>query len=179
MVLPGLLIEYLISGALALIWFVPVLERFGISIILDAPLPILLVALYVLGMAVDFAAYWLVKWFKRFPRELAVKNHGGSNKLPSSVECDVQFALYAPDVAKEVSMRSSRDRVARGILLNALIVLGLSMFDVVELSPTFALVVAVFASLMWFAFEYISFAYVIRAERALREKRATATSLKT
>src|SRR4051812_13237476 len=119
--LPGLLIEYLISGALALVWLVPTLEASGFDNVLELPLPLLVVGLYVLGMTVDFFAFWVVKPFKRVPRHWAIRKCMDASQFEQkhSTTYDVRFALYAPEIAKEVTMRSSRDRIARGGIVNA------------------------------------------------------------
>src|SRR5262245_15488507 len=59
MALPGLLIEYLINGALALLWLYPLLRMLRIPEIHSSYLPIFALGIYVVGMIVDFIA-WLV-----------------------------------------------------------------------------------------------------------------------
>ncbi len=122
MALPGLLIEYLISGALALVWLAPLLKTLGVGAVQSGLLPLLAIALYVVGMSIDFLAYWLVKPLKRFLRKKAWRKYGVDSiaQAEGSVEREIIFYLYAPEIAKEVAMRSRRDRVARGAPLRYL-----------------------------------------------------------
>jgi len=62
MQLPGMLIEYLITGSCALIWmwvFSKVLGK-EVPSVSDARLILLLPAIYVVGMIIDFVAHGLV-----------------------------------------------------------------------------------------------------------------------
>ena len=60
MALPGLLIEYLVSGAVAFAWLFPMLQSKLTKI--DTPfLPVAFLLLYVLGMAVDYLAWILTR----------------------------------------------------------------------------------------------------------------------
>jgi len=175
MALPGLLIEYLISGALALIWLIPLLKKLGVNPAEPATAMALAVLLYVIGMAVDFVAFWLVRPIKPFVRSRAFSKHAphGASESTSSIERQVRLSLYAPELAKEVVMRSSRDRIARGAVLNALIAFILE--HVIRLYPATIgvaawIVLILLLIAMWYTFEYVSFGYELRAERALNDK---------
>jgi hypothetical protein len=76
LVIPGLLVEYLISGAVALIWFVPLAERASFRVPLLDPL-YLAPGIYVLGMFVDVIAHSVTKYPKRWIR------HGVDAKYPN------------------------------------------------------------------------------------------------
>jgi hypothetical protein len=170
--LPGLLIEYLISGTLALIWLVPVLAVFDFDILDDLPLPLLVVSLYVIGMTVDFVAFWLVKPLKRVPRRWALRK--ARLEAPAtpqhSVTYDVRFALYAPELAKEVAMRSSRDRIARGAIVNAVALTVVTLLGLAHYSYPVLIALIVLSTVMWLAFEATSYGFVIRAQHELSEK---------
>jgi len=179
MTLPGLLIEYLISGTIALIWLVPLLASFNIHAMESIPLPLMAVALYIVGMTIDFLAYWMVRPLKGVLRRKAWRKYGEGGEAPnSSVDREIQFSLYAPELAKEVAMRSSRDRIARGAVANAAIAFLLE--HVLNAYPlTLGIVAWILIILlllaMWWVFQFLSFGYEISADRALREKLASKT----
>lgn len=134
MAVPGLLIEYLISGALALVWLAPLLKRVELDVTQASMLPLLVLWLYVVGMVVDFLAFWLVKPVKSIIRKRADKELGPpSHQNERSTERNVAFALHAPELVKEMAMRSSRDRIARGAIVNASIAVALER--VVSINP--------------------------------------------
>ena len=179
MTLPGLLIEYLISGTIALIWLVPLLASFNIHAMESIPLPLMAVALYIVGMTIDFLAYWMVRPLKGVLRRKAWRKYGEGGEAPnSSVDREIQFSLYAPELAKEVAMRSSRDRIARGAVANAAIAF-LIEHVLNTYPPTLGIVAWIVIILlllaMWSVFQSLSFRYEIRADRALREKIASNT----
>jgi hypothetical protein len=76
MAIPGLLVEYLISGALALVWLAPLLKRVELDVTQANVLPLLVLWLYVVGMVVDFLAFWLVKPIKPMVRRRALRKLG-------------------------------------------------------------------------------------------------------
>jgi hypothetical protein len=198
MAIPGLLIEYLISGALALLWLAPVLDL-TYTRIESTHLALLALGLYVVGMAVDFVAFLCLSPFKASIRRavsqertrahgspirywLAIMKElvtGSFRRLPPRVgggvtARQIKFALHAPEVAKEAAMRSSRDRIARGALVNA--VIATFFLDVIGQyygkSITYWSWAAVIAFLlaMWAVFEGMSYSYDTRAEEAVDEK---------
>lgn len=176
MAIPGLLVEYLISGALALAWLAPLLRHYGIDVLQDSLLPFLAVALYVVGMVVDFVAFVLVRPVKPLVRSYARRRHGeqGSSQDDGSIARQVMLALHAPDLARELSMRSSRDRIARGAVVNALIAAALGTLIDLYTPPIGAavwipLILTLIA--MWCVFEGMSYGFELRAERTVNEKR--------
>jgi hypothetical protein len=179
MTLPGLLIEYLINGATALIWLGPILLAHGIDPFEGSAILLLTISLYVVGMVIDFLAYWLVKPLKDRVRARAWSKYGDGGTLPAekSVEREINFVLYAPEIAKEVSMRSSRDRVARGAIVNVLIALAFHIFthDYSMNLPVWILIssLALFVA-MWWVFQYLSYGYEFKATSAVQRKIAAA-----
>ena len=175
MALPGLLIEYLISGALALVWLAPILKKSGIDDVQPALLPLMAIALYVVGMVVDFIAYLLVTPLKPLVRRRAIRKHHGPRMWEDagSIARQVKLLMHAPDVAKELAMRSSRDRIARGAAVNAIVAVVLEhvfhlyapTMSVLLWIPLILVLVA-----MWCVFEGMSFGYELRAELEVNEK---------
>src|SRR5215208_5913105 len=75
MTIPGLFIEYLIVGALALIWLYPLLPEPWVSKLQPAHLPLLALGLYVVGMVIDFFAWILTSYIKGGLRAWAEEGH--------------------------------------------------------------------------------------------------------
>ena len=122
MQLPGLLVEYLINGSCALIWLAVLLKATGIDLPQgnDARLAILLPGLYVLGMIVDYLAVTVLKFFKSRIEERERQALRGC-LIDSS---HATITIHSADLAKELAMRSSRDRIARGALINSILVMA-------------------------------------------------------
>lgn len=134
MILPQLLIEYLVIGSLSLLWLLPLL---GLDLSAQSSQSLVAIAafapsIYVMGMCIDFVAYLFVSHFPtrkrsikskirrmtlaRFPAEsrdlLPVSGNGRSAQI------GIFLTLHAPDLAREVSARNSRDRIARSTSIN-------------------------------------------------------------
>lgn len=108
---PGLLIEDLIAGGLALMWIVHL--PLPVPIRLDySNLALVGIAAYTLGMLVDFAAYTILLRPKRWLRGITARRLGISYRpIPAGTASrNVKFMLYAPEITKAVEVRSSRDR---------------------------------------------------------------------
>ena len=98
MAIRGLLVEYLISGALALPWLYPLLKGLGIDVTQPTVLALFVIGLYGVGMAIDFFAFWLVKPLKPRIRRLALQRLGDFIKVKGGIAGrstvrSVQFAL--------------------------------------------------------------------------------------
>ncbi len=123
MQIPDLLVEYLINGATSLIWMMPIAMIFGIGTAkLDtAATLILLPALYLIGMLIDFLGSRVLKRYKkRIEQEVyeKIKKATGVEQEYSEHYVEAKLKLYAPELAHSVDMRSSRDRIARGSVIN-------------------------------------------------------------
>jgi len=197
-VLPGLLIEYLVIGSVALLWVATLVE----FIALENSVPtIYLLALtpgiYVLGMVVEFLAFVLVSFpgracLKTWIRIWVERRHLTSGPTPSngasgqgtaqrqiSIHLDA-VKLEVPDLATQVEIRSSRDRIARGTWMNfAICAIVLSAQDDssnftafgYSVSHTCLAVVAMLMSFgMWIYFEASSYIYEHRLAQILRER---------
>jgi hypothetical protein len=148
MQLPGMLIEYLITGSCALIWmwvFSKVLGK-EVPSVSDARLVLLIPAIYVVGMIIDYLAHglveFIVKWVERLKKKTKSLRTSTTNrqsetqigkkrqpKLGSGSVARAYVFLQSSDLTKQYEMRSSRDRVARGAFLNAiLLTISLTIF---------------------------------------------------
>jgi hypothetical protein len=159
------------------VWLAPLLKNSGLDAAQTPFVALFAVALYVVGMAVDFIAYWLVRPLKPFVRGRARKRYESVYGQPapagSSAARQAKLALHAPELAKEVAMRSSRDRIARCAVVSAIIALVLDRAlhpDDPTLSISIGIPLVVLLIVMWGVFEYISFGYELRAERELDAK---------
>ncbi len=182
MTIPGLFIEYLIVGALALIWIYPLLPEPWVSKLQPAHLPLLALGLYVVGMVIDFFAWILTSYIKsglrawaedghKFaPRELGkiLQGAGGRFRRGSIMSRQIYLAIHAPEAAKEAAMRSSRDRIARGAIINSIL---FTIFALPSRKYIGALMILVFF-IMWINFEVASYDYERRAEELVKKKLA-------
>ncbi len=78
MVLPGLLIEYLIIGALSLIWLIPLLNKFKLfnhifSLGDSSNIILIGIGLYFIGMIIDIIAWSSTKSVKKKIRNQYIK----------------------------------------------------------------------------------------------------------
>ena len=169
MALPGLLVEYLISGGLAVAWLWPLLSSVG-GALTEVPLPVLGLGLYAIGMLVDFSAFILLGPAKRWLRRRVATRHGLAPTQVRGVTAarQVQLLLEAPELFREVAMRSSRDRIARGATLNCLLAM-IMWRAVVPWYAGLALVAA--CAWMWAFFEQISYTFEIKAEEAIAARK--------
>lgn len=163
--LPGLLVEYLISGLAALLWLYPFLPNIVKGN--NAGL-VLLPLLYIVGMIVDFAAYWITLLPKISIREFANKRKGVATSSTSSRKAYI--LLHSSDLWDEIEKRSSRDRIARGAMINILPI----TFVHSELIGVFVGggIFVVFC-LIWAWFEYQSYLFEISARQAIEDKNTT------
>ncbi|HWM94339.1 MAG TPA: hypothetical protein VN493_26520 [Thermoanaerobaculia bacterium] len=123
--LPGMLVEYLITGSCALIWVRGTLlllqanNNLPDGLVLQgwdgAKLAFLVPGIYVLGMLVDFLGKGLVDWFKKVAGK-SLKKTESDKELRYWV-----IFMHAPELGRQIEIRSSRDRVARGAIVNAVI----------------------------------------------------------
>jgi hypothetical protein len=175
MALPGLLIEYLINGALALLWLYPLLKKLGLPEIHSSYLPILALGIYVVGMIVDYIAWSVTKPIKYRIRNRIEERYGFESKsgLGRSAHMrQAKFAIYAPEISKETAMRSSRDRIARGAIINTILALIINSIITSNILLTIILgiPVLIISIVMWMSFEKASYSYELIALQAIAEK---------
>jgi len=96
----------------------------------------------------------------------------------SSQSIEIKLLLYAPEVAKVSEMRSSRDRIARGTIINvALMTIVWTIVVYRRVGPFSAIVCflvgVVFVVIcwnMWFRFQTLSYRYAFKAYDFLEDK---------
>ncbi|MDL1893497.1 hypothetical protein FBQ87_11515 [Sphingobacteriales bacterium CHB3] len=166
MAIPGLFVEYLVNGAVALVWAYPLLLSAGITKIENPLLPLYALGLYVLGMMIDFVAWIVTRPVKRFLRRRIAQSYKADvDQQPgSSTGRQVKFSIYAPELARENAMRSSRDRIARGSFINAILA------TIIVLPLTIGIPISIFTFAMWWGFESVSYKFELKAEQAIKGK---------
>ncbi len=143
MSLPGLLIEYLITGATAFLWLwfllpYPQLDapaKVGLEGIDAKTLGLMVPLAYVLGMIIDFVSNLVTRGLRFLVVEhtlwpLRKRIAAALPKIQRYLEpperkraplSQHEIMLASAELGKQLEMRSSRDRVARGAFLNAVI----------------------------------------------------------
>lgn len=185
MQIPGLLVEYLINGAVALTWLLPLMASLGLAPdankISTEIILLLVPGLYVLGMIIDTAAEFFIKSRKNRIKEIVYKEHISNKDLKKMVRTylNPKLILYAPELAKAVQIRSSIDRIARSTFLNVVLLTLVVTFKSLQMTnglliPSLLLVtggmLSVFCLKMWSRFQHASYAFKISAFRVLEEK---------
>jgi len=174
MALPGLLIEYLINGALALIWLYPLLKKFGLPEISSSYLPVLALGIYVVGMVVDYIAWSITRPLKYKIRRQIEDRYGIEKQSSPGRSANLRqakFAIYAPEISKETAMRSSRDRIARGAIINTILAIILNLITpYMLLTIILGIPALVISIIMWMSFEKASYSYELIAMQAITEK---------
>ncbi|UCH95330.1 MAG: hypothetical protein JSV88_00405 [Candidatus Aminicenantes bacterium] len=171
MAIPGLFVEYLINGALALIWIYPLwihpnLKKVNLDTIPTISLPLIVLGLYFIGMIIDFCAFMVLRPIKYKIRGRIERRYKISKeRIPGkTADRNARFWLYTPELAKEVAMRSSRDRIARGVIIN------LIPATIFTLPVWMGVILFMLSVMMWIFFESSSYAFELKAEQALNEK---------
>lgn len=179
MQLPGLLVEYLVNGSCALIWIwilfhVPSVDLpagMDMARMDGARIALFIPILYVLGMIVDFLSLITVR---HLTMKYTKQREGRDGKIMSTAA----ILLHSVELGKEYVIRSSRDRIARGMVINsAITTIVLAAYCLTTSTPIAALFVLpigfAFSGLcyrMWYRHERISYLYQKLASDALKEK---------
>lgn len=183
MQLPDLLVEYLINGATSLQWVTPIAIILGIEVdkFDTTTALILLPALYLMGMLIDFLGSRVLKRYKKRieqeVQEKIVKATGGGKEY-NEYYIEAKLKLYSPDLAHAVDMRSSRDRIARGSMINfslAAVVWTIffarqSRFDLAVICATVGMILVIICVNMWVRFQSSSYGFAIASLITLEEK---------
>lgn len=126
MKLAATFIEYLITGYIALFCIGP--KFIGID---EVSKPFAVVASLsvacVLGMLIDTLSKFLIRHWQRKIR--CTYNLPASEINPPTMPASVFLTFHSIELAKELQWRSSRDRIARGAIINSIILTFRSIFD--------------------------------------------------
>ncbi|TVL97298.1 MAG: hypothetical protein CV087_22510 [Candidatus Brocadia sp. WS118] len=185
MQIPGLLIEYLINGSVALVWLFPLIASAGLlPNKIDTPIAVVVVipALYVLGMVIDAAANFIVKHHKELIRKRIYKKLSVSEdqwQKFGGYRIETKLILHAPELARVGEKRSTRDRIARSSILNVMLAtIIFTVFGFIQKDSWLILllyliggaILIFFCWAMWARFQAASFAYEIIAFQTLEAK---------
>jgi len=178
--LQGILIEYFITGSFSLIWLGYLYARCPFLANLHFPhsdvlLSIIVISvIYVAGMLVDFIGKEFTnqveKWVhRRFP-SFKTNRH--------EVNCTfADIVSFNPELGKQIEMRSSRDRIARGAIINTFIItISLAVEFRHEpcrwvVTTLVGLGVTILFTLVWFRFQKLSNNYMRDCERAMNNRK--------
>jgi len=178
MQIPGLLIEYLITGSVALIWLVPLLSMSGVSLqgCDGAVIALFAPGLYVVGMIVDSIGWFVLRPQRRRIRQRVYEGHDfGGGKV---FDRDPRFLVHVPELAKANEMYSSRDRIARGAFVSVVVATivhatrfgGLGMLSLCAACVVIGAAVSLVCWGMWARYQRASYEYEIQAFLAIEEK---------
>jgi len=172
--LPGLLIEYLINGSVALLWVGRLFLMINPEIIAFTSNEVLLIPIiYVIGMFVDFIAWVVTKPFKQLIRNKALSSVKEEMKGESFEKEDyksfwkekLEIEKRFPELNKELGSRSSRDRIARGTMIN-LIPITILYWPLIHFFGILLFITSIF---MWIRFEHHNHSFEIRAAHSVQD----------
>lgn len=171
-------IEYLFTGTFAILWLLLLLPRELIKDVSgqnEAVLALVMIPmLYALGMLIDFISGSTLSWAKALIRESVRAKYQARFHWSSKVA--VIYAI-APELGVEYSIRSTRDRIARGLFVNLMVLAVVIAFTSpadrlpFSLCPT-SVVVFLLAGLAlgaWWRFERLSMEFKYKAIKVLEE----------
>ena len=141
------LLEYLVSGFVALLWLAPLMHRlFGgpMPTPSEASVSLYLPVAYELGIFIDATSSVVLERFK-------VRDYRSSTEPYART---ARILARSPEhVVKTLQAYAGRDRIARGVLLNAVLALAVYPFvlsgGVRVAALAAALVTAVWSALVW------------------------------
>ncbi len=164
MQLPGLFIEYLVIGAITLIWVLPLLTINTHLIPLKEYLLLLYIPMaYVIGMLIDFIGYLLLRPIRQRLRRKVNEKYGV--QIDSSAKFYAQLHTHSIELAKLVDMYSSRDRIARGTAITSLFATialvirfwRIDQWDMVYLTGVCGLALFCAFSILWARYQKLSY----------------------
>ena len=124
--IPGLLIEYFITGSSACIWLIPLFSNFKAQAIFTS-LPsgiislLLLPLLYIIGLGLDMTSGFLINkfgWKRNIRDSVKERIKAKYGVIPNEELGAMSIWLHNADLGKGYEIQSSRDRIARGTTLN-------------------------------------------------------------
>ena len=178
MSLPGLFVEYLVNGSVALIWLMPLLFTFMPDISRSGNLYLVFVpGLYVLGMMIDSLSWAITRPYKkRLHQKICEEYKVTEAQMDGFSE---KLLLHNPELLTRLDMFSSRDRIARGALSNAMlataVLCGYFLFAHAWVFAIISLLVGTLISflclLMWKRYQSSSYEHEIYCLQALEDKK--------
>lgn len=171
---PGLLVEYLINGCISLLWISKIVSFEVLPPIIDDQKLILIPLAYVLGMFVDYVAWIFTRPIKNSIRQDAarvVQKEMANRGIHFDIEEyelfwdeKIEIEKSYPELNKELTSRSSRDRIARGTMVNLIPISVLYWYSI----GIFGVLLLALATLMWYKFEHYNRCFELRAAYSIR-----------
>ena len=126
-------------------------------------------------MFIDYIAWLITKPFKKLIRNHALKEVTAAMKVEGNQAFDpddyrwfwnekIEIEKRYADLNKELSSRSSRDRIARGTIIN-LIPLTILYWSYIHFFGVALLILSIF---MWIRFEHYNRCFELRAAHSVR-----------
>jgi hypothetical protein len=175
--LRGILVEYFITGGFALLWIFIILKNTGIyselkeldnKIILGV---FVISSIYMIGIVVDFIG----KKFTEGIRHILVKGFN-CKKIEKDAKFSVAEVYFkSNELGKQYEMRSSRDRIARGSIINIFILTIIVLISLPDESKYYLYVLFVGISLfslsilIWIRFQQRSIQFLKDCKLLIRQ----------
>ena len=178
MSLPGLFVEYLVSGSVAMIWLLPLLFTLLPNASQNENLYLVFIpGLYVLGMAVDYLSWRLTRRYKKRLQQKINQEYGVKEEQMKGLA--EKLLILEPELLSRLDMYSSRDRIARGTALNSAIATLLSCGYFFINNQIISALIALFCGLvilflclsMWKQYQYSSYRHEAYSLRVLNDKK--------
>lgn len=183
--LPGLLIEYLVTGtvfvlAILIVEALCMDENNLLTFVRSAKpaeIAISIPAVYCVGMVVDYFSKLLVEFIADRIKQLWDLISKNIPRFPKRKEkysdlfSTAEIMLRSDLLGSEYVMRSSWDRVARGLFFSALLsTIILGYFKGIGCEFLIALGVSIFAFCVWWRFDHLTRRWKYKSTKALRNK---------
>ena len=117
---------------------------------------------------IDVISYYCLRYFKNIlEKKLKAKDIFDKYNTRNFASVNIMLVLLSPELNSEIQIRSSRDRIARGALINIIILLLVVLFAgvpfYIAISETkiiiSLIVLTVIAVITWFRFEKLTIRY--------------------
>ena len=147
-------LEYFVTGTLAIFWIYPLLPPDktvnGLNSINGFKAVLVIPLVYSLGMVLDFVAVIVLD-----PLKKAIRKAQQNEKEPR-ISRTVAINAVSGDLGSELQIRATRDRIARGIVINSVILfIVLSFLHMCAYAAMTFLFIPVSVA-MWWRFESLS-----------------------
>jgi len=180
-----LLIEYLITGSVALIWIIPLMSLLNLIPSKEyAPFFLLFTpGLYVVGMIIDFLSGRLLKRLRnRIGNEFneKLKTLGKEPDSFSFYEQEVKFMMYYPELSKSARIQTSRHRIVRSTIVNLIFAMVIvTFYNILNKSSILIIVLPIVVGLLliplcivaWKRYRRISYYTVFYALKILESRK--------
>lgn len=170
----GLLIEYLVVGAVAGLWGAPLalaaIAAHPQKDFATAVIACLIPALYLAGMVCDLNGQTVTHPFKELIETQVRSSHDEADVRSQKIHA---FAVaYEPALAKEIDTRSTRDRIARGSLVavSPFLVYWPYSFVPRYAASLLGILLVIALAMLWYRMQKLSASYEMQVLKTLRAR---------